>query len=128
METGVRAEKPKCDPSLVDARWRSSLESTNVDGPVCKAGEAKGETTTDGFGHSLEGGFAVTTPLEWELLSTGSCGASEKDSLVATVALLEGFVDNFIEQVGVVVVHFLRVDGFVEPLNILIRDLQVLEV
>ena len=60
METGVRAAEAECNPAFVDAGWGGAFKTADVNGPVSKAGESEGETTTEGFGHGFKGGFAVT--------------------------------------------------------------------
>ena len=48
-------------------------------------------------------------PLKWELLGSGCGTAGKEDGLVFSETLLESLVDDFIVEVGIIVVHFLGI-------------------
>jgi len=47
--------------------------------PECETGAGQTETTSNSLCHSFERGLAVTTPVNWELL-TSCCGGTSKES------------------------------------------------
>jgi hypothetical protein len=69
--TDVRGPETKRDPSAVNRLWWRSLEPSNIVRPESKPRASQAETTSDSLGHSLECRFAITTPVDGELLTSG---------------------------------------------------------
>jgi hypothetical protein len=62
----------QCDPSTVDCFWGSSLKSSNIMRPKSESRAGQTEATSNSLCHSFEGRLAITSPVDRELLTSGS--------------------------------------------------------
>lgn len=63
MEAGVGREQPIRDPAVVDLRRRVALEPADVVGRESETRQGEAQSASECFGHRLEGGLAVASPV-----------------------------------------------------------------
>ena len=118
----MRAQESERDPAFVDPGRRIAFKASYITAPGCEGGETETQAAAEGFCHCGGRGFAVAAPLEGEALGAGGGGAGEEYGFTFSVSFLDGLVYEFIVDEGVVIMHAVRVYGFVVPLDILSWD------
>ncbi|KAH3685113.1 hypothetical protein WICPIJ_003880 [Wickerhamomyces pijperi] len=107
----MRRKQTKSTPSLVNG-WvwngfprNQRFKTRDIMRPEPKPRKSKGQPTSDSLSHSLESRLTITTPMNWELLTTNSSGSSEQSCLVLTQFGLQNIPNCLVVQVCVLVVQ-----------------------
>ena len=117
MQAAVAGEQPERTPALVDVRRGGILKAANIVTPETKAGQTNGQPATQTFGHRFIVGVAVAAPVHRKLLRADRGRTGEQHGLFFTDGLFQHVPYQFVVDVRIMVVHFLRI-GTVKPLNV----------
>ena len=109
VEAAVRAKQTELGPALVDGRRGRPFEATDIVAPEAEAGHSEGEAAPQGVGHRGEGALAVAAPVDREQPAASRRRPGEDNRLAVAAPLAEQFENRLVVEVGVEVVHPLRV-------------------
>ena len=113
METAVGREQAESYPAFVHIRRGSMLKPADVMRPVTESGHHQREAAAQAFFHGFIVGPAVSSPVDREFLAAYRGRAGEQYGFPFAALPFQQFIDAFIVQVGIIVVHFLRVGAVV---------------
>ena len=117
MQAAVAGQQTKGQPALVNMVRCSALKTTHIVAPKAEAAQTQAQTATNALSHGNIGGVAVAAPVHREFLTAHGSAAGKQAGLLLAALFDNGLPDDFIVQVGVVVVHPHRVRA-IKPLYI----------
>ncbi len=117
VQAAMAGEQPKRAPAFVDVRRSGVFEPADIVAPESEPGQANRQPAAQAFGHRLVVGVAVAAPVHRELLRTHRGRTGKQHRLFFAYRLFQHVPHQLVIDIGVVVVHFLRI-GAVEPLHV----------
>ena len=117
VQAAVAGEQPESAPALIDVRRSGVFKPADIVAPESEAGQANRQPAAQAFRHRFIVGVAVAAPMHRELLRTHGGRTGKQHRLFFSHRLFQHVPHQFVVDVGVMVVHLLRI-GTVKPLDV----------
>ena len=109
VKPGMGGKQAEGRPALVYVSRGGALKAADIVAPEAEAGEAQGKPGPQGFAHGGVVGGAVAAPVYREFLAAYRGAAGKEAGPVFALVFLQKLKDALVIQIGIIVVHQLRV-------------------